>query len=303
LSDGSIDKGTAIINSNKRLYSKHETAVSFNLEFAKMMNIGDTAYWDARYKKDLDEKMGQFELFDWYTPFNDLYTMIKQFFDESIVHKILVIGVGRSNIIENLYRQGFRDITAIDISPTIIDEMQRKHEAFPGVEFFVMDVKQLYKFSNDTFTIVFDKGCIDSLFCGTDYFEASRLAFQEIYRVLKPNGQFLLITHAPPVARVPYLRFIHWALELYKVPNNIGENLSLFLITKTDNEELIAKKIIGGEVPLIQRTSMIATGEEGQPKKTGGGTNKSGKNTGMITVTGSIDFLAELVAESAVNDG
>lgn len=261
------------------------------------MNIGDPAYWDVRYKNELENRQGSYDLFDFYCRFTDLYPMVKAFFDPTVLHKILIIGVGRSNVVEHLYRQGFRDITAIDISETIITEMQRRYESLSGVEFFVMDVKQLFKFADNTFSIVFDKACIDALFCGTDYLETSGQAFREIQRVLQPEGLFLMVTHAPPIARVPYLRLVTWALEMYKVPSNIGESLSLYVITKTENPVMLAKRIVGGEAGMRKKTTRIVSDSDGKGPK--GSTTRSGRNTGMITVTGSIDSLAGMVAESA----
>lgn len=265
------------------------------------LSLGDPAYWEVRYKHEIEDRLGSYDLFDWYCSFSDLYPVVRPYFESTTNQKILIVGAGRSNTVEHLYRLGYRDITVIDISQSIITEMQRRFEAFTGVEFFVMDVKQLHKFSDSTFTMVFDKACIDAQFCGTDYLEAAGQAFREIFRVLRPEGIFLMITHAPPIARVPYLRMITWALEMYKLPSTIGENLSLYVITKTDNPIMLAKKVNGGESAVRKKTSRIVAAEA-DAKAQKASTSKSGQNTGMITVSASIDILAELVAESAEVD-
>jgi len=52
--------------------------------------------------------------------------------------------VGRSNIVDTLYTTyGYRDITCIDISPTIIQAMKQQYESFTGVEFYTMDVMEV----------------------------------------------------------------------------------------------------------------------------------------------------------------
>lgn len=265
------------------------------------LNIGDPAYWEVRYKTEIEDRLGSYDLFDWYCSFTDLFPMIKPYFETSMHQKVLIVGAGRSNAVEHLYRLGYRDITVIDISQSIITEMQRRFETYTGVEFFVMDVKQLHKFADETFTIVIDKACIDSLFCGTDYLETAGQAFREIHRVLRPEGVFLMVTHAPPIARVPYLRLITWALEMYKIPSTIGENLGLYVATKTDNPMLLAKKVAGGESAIRKKTTRIVAAEA-DAKAQKASTSKSGHNTGMITVSASIDLLAELVAESAEVD-
>ena len=113
---------------------------------------------------------------------------------ESIVdtkqsHKVLILGIGRSNVIDILYSNGFKEITAIDISPLLIAQMQDKYRNFPGVEckiffffffhqifilflyffhliVYVMDARELHQFQNNTFSLIIDKGLSinDSLF-------------------------------------------------------------------------------------------------------------------------------------------
>ena len=57
-----------------------------------------------------------------------------------------------------------------------------------------MDVKNL-EFDNDNFDLIFDKACLDSIFCGENSFENSEKALKEIYRVLKSGGSYILITN------------------------------------------------------------------------------------------------------------
>lgn len=264
------------------------------------MNIGEAAYWDERYKVEL-AKLVSFELFDWYCPFTDLYPMIEGVFDSTAVHKVLVIGVGRSNVIDCLYRKGFRDITAIDISNTIIVEMQKKYREYSGVEFFVMDTKQLMKFSMDSFSLILDKACIDSLFCGTDYMETTALTFAEIYRVMRQDAVFVSVSHGSKISRVPYFRVIPWAIDCYKIASDIGEHLTLYVMTKTSNMDLVNKKVAGAEATLQAKSTGVVSSLDQQMNK-GSTTRAKGQNTGSITVTASVDALAEMVAESAEVD-
>lgn len=263
------------------------------------IKIGDSSYWEIRYREEIRD-MGSFELFDWYCSFNDLYREINTIFDTSLVHKVLIVGVGRSDVIECLYQRGYRDITAIDISETIIVEMQRKYASYAGVEFFVMDVRQLNKFSDQSFSLIFDKACIDALFCGTDYLESTSLAFKELFRVLKQDGIFFTVTHAPALARVPYFRQLGWAIESYKLSAEIGEGLMLFTLTKTTNPLLLQKKIVGAEAVLRAKTTEVVSQLNQNMNKSS--TTKGKQNAGKITVTASANILEEMVAESAEMD-
>lgn len=96
---------------------------------------------------------------------------------ESIVdvkktHKVLIVGVGRSNVIDVLYENGFREIVGIDVSPILIAQLQSKYSKYSGIEcitiftkchwiivlVYVMDARELHMFQEKTFSIVIDKG-------------------------------------------------------------------------------------------------------------------------------------------------
>ncbi len=57
-----------------------------------------------------------------------------------------------------------------------------------------MDVKNL-EFDNDSFDLIFDKACLDSIFCGENSFENSEKTLKEMHRVLKTGGSYILITN------------------------------------------------------------------------------------------------------------
>jgi hypothetical protein len=63
-----------------------------------------------------------------------VYSIIESTIDVKIPHKVLIVGIGRSNVIDVLYSKGFREITAIDVSPVIIAQMQEKYRTFSGVD-------------------------------------------------------------------------------------------------------------------------------------------------------------------------
>jgi uncharacterized UPF0146 family protein len=63
-----------------------------------------------------------------------VYSVIESTIETKKPHKVLIVGIGRSNVIDVLYNKGFRDITAIDISPLIISLMQEKYKKYSGVD-------------------------------------------------------------------------------------------------------------------------------------------------------------------------
>ena len=90
----------------KKMLKKGEKSEEKENITVQMMSIGDPSYWEERYQHEL-KKMLNFKLFDWYAPFDTLYPMVENVLDRTIVHKVLVVGVGRSNVIESLYGKRF----------------------------------------------------------------------------------------------------------------------------------------------------------------------------------------------------
>lgn len=66
-------------------------------------------------------------------PFS-VYHMLEAIRDFKSPQKILILGVGRSNVVDVLYEHGCREITCIDISPQIISQMQNKYRKYSGVD-------------------------------------------------------------------------------------------------------------------------------------------------------------------------
>ena len=107
----------------------------------------------------------------------------------------------------------FRNILAIDISETIIHVMQQQYKDFSGVTFTVMDVRELNAIPSGSISVAIDKGCIDAVFCSTNFLTDTRQVFKEIYRVLGQEGVFASFSHAPANCRVPFLKSVDWAID------------------------------------------------------------------------------------------
>jgi SAM-dependent methyltransferase len=163
-----------------------------------------------------------------------------------------------------------------------------------------MDVTNLLKFPDEEFTVIFDKGCIDSLFCSLDYTESINKTINELYRVLKKNGGFISISHATAPARVPYYRQVQWAIECFKINSDIGEGLNLYILNKTDDPTLLNKKILGGEVAVRSKSSRIFSKLKENMNKSS--TVKSGKNSGSLTVTASVEVLSKMIEDGELEN-
>jgi len=220
--------------------------------------------------------------------------MIESVVDATVAQTVLVVGVGRSNIIETLYKKGFTNIHAIDISPTIIHIMTEKYAGYDGVTFSVMDVRELNGVPSSKYTVVIDKACIDAVFCSTNFLADSKQAFTEIYRVLGNGGIFISFSHAPANCRVPFLRAAKWGIDVS--PSSHGEGIFMYLLTRTDDQALLNKKVEGAESVVQVAVSHAVTSLDQPLVKSSQTRNK--QNAGFVTVTASVDVLTDMVNES-----
>jgi len=262
------------------------------------LHFGEPAYWEARYADEFAQGFSRFDLFDWYCSFDLVYPMIDSIIDMTIQQRILLVGIGRSNTLEYLYSRGHRSITCIDVSSTLIAKMSQRYSDFHGVDFLCMDAKELTPFSDKSFSLVIDKGTMDSIFCGTEFRNDSKKYFDEIYRVLEDEGTFLAISHAAPLTRVPYLRQTRWAVDTTNLPE--GESLTMYVLTRTENEALLNRKVAGGEAALPTQRAKVTSKLDQTANKNS--TTKQPGGGGGLTITADADFISSLVEESEEND-
>ena len=101
-----------------------------------------------------------------------------------------------------MYHEGYEDITNIDISFTVIQQMTELFgERCPKMVYKQMDVRDMSEFGECTFDAVIDKGTFDSILCGFDSRPNSLAMLSEVNRVLKPQGVYICITYGTPAQR------------------------------------------------------------------------------------------------------
>jgi len=163
----------------------------------RMTQYGKADYWNDRYSKDPDS-------FDWYQRYDTLKPFIKKHTKPS--DKILMVGAGSSQLSEDMYKDGFKEITNIDISSVIVNLMQQKYSAdFPGLTYKVLDVTNMSEIPSASFDVAIDKGTMDAILCGDGSVSNTDKMLTEILRILRPGGTFMLITYGEPASRLHYL--------------------------------------------------------------------------------------------------
>lgn len=163
-----------------------------------MSLYGSISYWDERYTK-------QTEPFDWHQKWHG----VKHVFTELNVPrdaKVLNVGCGTSTFSEEMSDNGYKDITNIDASNVCIKKMQEIHKDRPSLKFLLMDVCNMKDFLDESFDLVIDKACFDSIVCSDESLQNCDAMLTEISRILKPNGFYVMISHAQPAYRLNYIQ-------------------------------------------------------------------------------------------------
>ena len=100
-------------------------------------------YWDSFFKK-----RGK-KAFEWYGEYHELCGVLHKYC--KVTDKILQIGCGNSSLASDLYDVGYRQITSIDISDLVINQMNKiNSKSRPELVFDKMDVTDM-SFDDDSF--------------------------------------------------------------------------------------------------------------------------------------------------------
>lgn len=76
-----------------------------------------------------------------------------------------MVGCGNSKLSHQMHEQGYTDMVNIDISPSVINQMQKQ---FPNLVWQVMDATKM-SYPDHHFDLIIDKGTLDALISGKDY--------------------------------------------------------------------------------------------------------------------------------------
>ena len=200
-------------------------------------DYGKATYWDDRYEIEKEENT----YYDWLANWEDikpimetqvmkdLYKPQKTHGGDRIIYrpqdapkgksKILNIGCGNSQMTEEMYDEGYTDITNIDISAFCIEQMKAINlESRPLMKWLTMDCTKMDEFSDNSFDIIIDKSTIDALLCDHDTpFVTVAKSLYEMQRVLKPSGYLITISFGPPEHRVFHLTNEHLVFDFLRI--------------------------------------------------------------------------------------
>jgi len=171
---------------------------------------GKLQYWDERYTKDP-------EPFDWYQRYSGLKDLIAQYVKKD--DTILMAGCGNSRLTEDMFEDGFTDLTNIDISKVVINQMTERYQDKPALTWQMMNIMAL-DFPDESFDAVVAKATMDAILCGEGSTANVAKMCTEVSRVLKPSGIFYIVSYGVPDNRLNYLEQedYGWQVTVHTVP-------------------------------------------------------------------------------------
>jgi len=139
-------------------------------------------------------------------------------------HDVLHVGCGNSHLTEVLWsREICKTITNIDISDVLIARMKEQSKGTvcedSRVRWMVMDVCNM-SFAAASFDLILEKGTLDALLCESEEkLDVVHAMLDECFRVLRPSGCLLLVTHGNPSDRLSVLQrsSTPWTVTSHKV--------------------------------------------------------------------------------------
>lgn len=167
----------------------------------------DPQYWERRYAG----KLGNDE---WLLSYSEMKHLLQPLGKGHT----LVLGCGNSLLGEEMARDGYLSVTNVDISHTVITQMQGR-PVLPNLTYSVMDVRDL-RYQENSFDIVVDKSTMDCLYCGNRE-DVSRLV-AETYRVLTNTGCYVVLSYGDPQERLPALQEAQWSIATETVEDSEG---------------------------------------------------------------------------------
>eukprot|EP00931_Biecheleriopsis_adriatica_P004341 TRINITY_DN106026_c0_g1_i1.p1 TRINITY_DN106026_c0_g1~~TRINITY_DN106026_c0_g1_i1.p1 ORF type:complete len:243 (+),score=40.59 TRINITY_DN106026_c0_g1_i1:52-729(+) len=151
--------------------------------------LGRKEYWDAAYAS------GRYsEQYEWNQSCEVVWPYIERMLGNDRNSRVLHVGCGNSRVGKLLHDAGFMNVVNVDYSSVVIDMMRNKE---PELCWLCADCAEPGSLGSVPYDYCIDKGAIDSLFeAGSESMrQQGHAMIQEIHRVLKPGGKYLIISN------------------------------------------------------------------------------------------------------------
>eukprot|EP00611_Tribonema_gayanum_P019312 TRINITY_DN3324_c0_g1_i1.p1 TRINITY_DN3324_c0_g1~~TRINITY_DN3324_c0_g1_i1.p1 ORF type:complete len:165 (+),score=31.42 TRINITY_DN3324_c0_g1_i1:452-946(+) len=142
---------------------------------------------------------------------------------------VLILGCGNSELSERMYDDGWTQQINIDFSKPVIDLMRSKHTDKPGMEWAVMDARDMSGVPDGSVQTVIDKGLIDALTHSDQYRDDIQKVVAESARVLRPGGSYICTSFKTPESLLPLLSNDAWQSEGVECRGNLTPTVLLYV--------------------------------------------------------------------------
>lgn len=177
-----------------------------------MPDYGSSSYWDERYSSHEDS-------YDWYQDYFSLEEYIAPHLKRSPDFEILIPGCGNSSLGASIYDQGYVNITNIDSSQVVISRCQDLYVDKMEMEYTMMDARNVDAIPGECFDLIIDKALFDALLCSVQNLSDIQALLREMFRVLKTNGAYIIISHGCPDKRLHFIKqTIDVDIEVISIP-------------------------------------------------------------------------------------
>eukprot|EP01028_Stygiella_incarcerata_P013154 TRINITY_DN81570_c0_g1_i1.p1 TRINITY_DN81570_c0_g1~~TRINITY_DN81570_c0_g1_i1.p1 ORF type:complete len:215 (-),score=47.41 TRINITY_DN81570_c0_g1_i1:87-731(-) len=157
------------------------------------------SFWDERYARDHKA------CWEWLGSYSSWRSLLRSSLGSDV--EVLVLGCGNSRLVEDLYDDGVRNVTGIDFSAVVINQMKERIIGKDELEFMVMDCRRL-RFPSGTFDLVIDKGVSDCVICGLNGTVDARKMMSQVHSALKPGGIYSVMSCGSPSKRLDLLQSV-----------------------------------------------------------------------------------------------
>ncbi|KAK0736324.1 S-adenosyl-L-methionine-dependent methyltransferase [Apiosordaria backusii] len=174
--------------------------------------LSSASYWDERYS----QSDGSAPTHEWFRSFSAL----GPFFASNLLDSpgftpaddpfILHLGSGDSAIPAELAARGYNRQLCVDFSSAVVNVMKDQHAKY-GIEWRLMDVRDMKGVEDASVDVAFDKGTLDAMIHGSPWTPPQEVRdntsayLREVHRVLKNSGRLLYVTFRQPHFMKPLL--------------------------------------------------------------------------------------------------
>jgi len=160
-------------------------------------DYGSAAYWEERY-------YGGVAAFDFYLDYERLMPYLAPVLGGD-GRDVLVSGCGASELGAELSDRHAHRVTCVDACHGLIKHMQQRYGAKDRLEYREADCRDLRQIEDGSFDLVLDKALLDVVLCGPANLSGVAALTSEAFRVLRPGGAYVVVSHGAPATRLGYL--------------------------------------------------------------------------------------------------